>query len=92
MSLGQRLPRPSAVPGGRDGEPGSAIEGWAKSQLQRSAYRTVRRTTCQYHDGILTLRGCVPSFFHKQIAQSLLRDLQADVCIDNRLEVPMPTS
>ena len=78
-----------AARGPRDGEGGSPIEIWARSELNRSVYRPVRRVTCEYRDGVLTLRGRVPSFYQMQIALSLLRNVRDQVCIRNRLEVPL---
>jgi hypothetical protein len=56
--------------------------------LRNSAYRGIRKVSCVVQDGVLILHGRVPSFFLKQIAQSLLiRRLCGAVVIDNRLEV-----
>jgi hypothetical protein len=65
----------------------AVIEAHARSRLRESVYPPIRHVTCEYRDGVLTLRGHVPSFFQKQIAQTLLRGLQHKVHINNRLVV-----
>jgi len=62
------------------------IEELANAELGRSSYYHVRRICCDYHDGVLTLRGRVPNFYMKQVAQCLLHGLDG-VVIDNRVEV-----
>jgi hypothetical protein len=42
---------------------------------------------CDNHEGVLILRGCVPSYFLKQIAQSLLIYLPSVEELDNHLKV-----
>jgi hypothetical protein len=39
---------------------------------------------------ILTIRGCVPSFYLKQILQGLLKNLEGVERIDNQVEVINP--
>ena len=57
-------------------------------ELGNSSYHAVRRVGCELRDGTLTLRGQVPSYFLKQIAQTVVRrGLHASVRIDNRVEV-----
>ncbi len=50
----------------------------------RLAYREVY---CQADSGRLILRGCVRSFFEKQIAQEILRRIEGVGEIHNELEV-----
>lgn len=64
------------------------LEADARAELRMSAYASVRRVSCELQDGAIILRGCVPSYFLKQIAQSaLIERLNGVVRIDNRLEV-----
>jgi osmotically-inducible protein OsmY len=55
--------------------------------LRDSPYVSLHRVTCKFHDGVLTLRGCVPKFYDKQIAQTLLGSLKGVRKIENRLDV-----
>ncbi len=65
-----------------------AIERAARRELQRSSYLAIRRVECRYRDGVLTLRGRLPSFFLKQVAQTAVALPLRDVAVvDNRLTV-----
>ena len=68
-----------------------AIERAAERALQRSGYLSVRNVRCCYSDGVLTLRGRLPSFFLKQMAQcAVARRLRDEAIVDNQLEVLPP--
>jgi hypothetical protein len=71
-----------------------AIERAAQAALRRSDYFAIRDVECEYDDGVLTMRGRLPSFFLKQMAQSAVahRLRGSSVIIDNQLEVtPLPS-
>lgn len=68
------------------------IEAEASARLLRSSYGELRRVTGDFHEGILTLRGRVSSFYLKQIAQSLVQRLEGVERIVNRVEVTRPAS
>lgn len=58
------------------------------AELGNSSYYAIRRVLCEFRDGILILRGQVPSYFLKQIAQTVVRrGSNGSVRIDNQLEV-----
>jgi len=59
----------------------------AETLLGRSGYRSLQRVHCEYVAGTLTLRGQVPSFYMKQVAQTVVKSLRGVTLIDNRLEV-----
>ncbi len=59
----------------------------AESRLLRSPYVELRRISCEFREGILTLRGCVSSYYLKQIAQNLVGQLAGVMEIDNRVNV-----
>lgn len=60
-----------------------------KGTLSRSCHftRHWREITCDYREGVLTLRGSVPSFYLKQVLQSILKDTPGVARIDNRVDV-----
>jgi len=65
-----------------------AMEEQAQSELSSSKYLGVRRLSCQVRRGVLTLNGRVPSFYLKQVAQSLLRRyLERGIILEDRLDV-----
>jgi osmotically-inducible protein OsmY len=51
----------------------------------------LRLVSCDFHEGVLTLRGQVSSFYLKQVAQELIRRLDGAEEINNHLEVVAPT-
>jgi len=56
-------------------------------RFERSPYRELRHVNCEFRDGVLTLRGRVPSSFLKQVAQSIVFSMERIETIVNRLEV-----
>jgi hypothetical protein len=62
----------------------------ADVRLQHSAYLELRNITCDFHEGVLTIRGRVPSYFLKQYAQSILLDINGVLELNNQLDVIVP--
>ena len=65
----------------------SAVETQAQELLGQSNYLALRRLRCEFHDGSLVLNGRVPTFYLKQMAQTVVRQLPAVRRIDNRIDV-----
>lgn len=63
------------------------IEKSARLHLARTGYPTLNVVQCTFRDGRITLRGQVPSFYHKQLAQEALREVAHVSQIINNLEV-----
>ncbi len=59
----------------------------AVRRLEDKQYPQLRRIHCDYHEGVMTLRGVVSSFHLKQVAQAALVGLDGVEEIANRLEV-----
>jgi osmotically-inducible protein OsmY len=59
----------------------------AERQLRDTTYQPLTRISCDFHDGVAVLRGTVPTFYLKQVAQSVVGKLDAVKQIDNRIEV-----
>ncbi len=59
----------------------------AERRLQESGYFCLRRVSCHYHEGVLALRGRVPSFYLKQVAQTVVRQIEGVIEILNQVEV-----
>jgi osmotically-inducible protein OsmY len=41
-----------------------------------------------YDEGLLVLRGCLPTFFHKQVAQAAVAEIEGVIQIVNQIDVP----
>ena len=64
-----------------------AIQAMVASRLQHSGYVELRDISCHFHEGVLTLRGCVSSYYMKQLAQTLVLHLEGVQELNNRVEV-----
>lgn len=62
------------------------VEG-AESCLRSNSYLALKNVSCDYHDGVLTLRGCLPSYYLKQIAQTAVARVAGAIRIVNEIEV-----
>jgi hypothetical protein len=66
----------------------------AEGLLRRSPYLALKNVTCDLFDGVLVLRGCLPSYYLKQIAQEAVALLEGVERIDNQIQVvtrPFPS-
>ena len=77
--------RDQAIPaGGTLAE--SALRG-VRQYLSKCTYRPLRDIQCEYDDGIMTLRGRVPSYFLKQMAHELVGGVLGVLRVDNQISV-----
>jgi osmotically-inducible protein OsmY len=63
------------------------VEDRARAQLLRNPYLALKNVTCEYSDGTLTLRGYLPSYYLKQIAQTIVGNLDGVERLVNVIEV-----
>ena len=66
------------------------VEASVRSKLQQSCYQQVQRVSSEFHEGVLTLRGQVSSFYLKQIVQTLVLKVDGVEEINNRVDVVYP--
>jgi osmotically-inducible protein OsmY len=59
----------------------------AEAKLLSSHYAEIRRVSCRFQEGTLTLRGYVSRYYLKQIAQNVVSQLAGVVEIDNQVQV-----
>jgi hypothetical protein len=59
----------------------------AESCLRSNSYLALKNVSCEYCEGVLTLRGCLPSYYLKQMAQTAVARLDGVLRIDNQIEV-----
>jgi hypothetical protein len=63
----------------------------ARALLLRNPYLALKNVSCEYIDGVLTLRGYLPSYYLKQIAQTIVANLEGVGQLVNAIEVvPAP--
>src|SRR3954447_10141027 len=70
----------------RPNPPQRILEG-AENCLRSNAYLALKNVTCDYHEGVLTLRGCLPTYYLKQVAQSVVAHVEGVQRIVNEIEV-----
>ena len=59
----------------------------AEGRLRGNAYLALKNVTCEYRGGVLTLRGCLPTYYLKQMAQSVVARIDGVQRIINEIEV-----
>jgi osmotically-inducible protein OsmY len=64
----------------------------AESELRRNGYVALKNIACECREGVLTLTGCLPTYYLKQMAQEAVAHLDGVGRIDNRIEVVSPSS
>lgn len=70
------------------GAPGEVLKRVYRSLAQSCHFmQHWREISCTYKEGILTLRGTVPSFYLKQVLQTMLMDVPGVRRVDNRVDV-----
>jgi hypothetical protein len=62
----------------------------AERCLPSHPYLALHSVSCDYLDGVLVLRGCLPTYYLKQVAQEVVAPLEAVEYIDNQIEVVTP--
>jgi hypothetical protein len=62
----------------------------AQGRLRGCPYGAVRNVACDYRDGVLVLRGRVPSYYLKQMAQAVVGRAGAVERVVNLIEVVNP--
>jgi osmotically-inducible protein OsmY len=71
----------------RDHNIPATMEEAARSRLAQAGYRSLRAVTCHFRQGQLILRGQVPTYYQKQLAQESVRALTDAGTIVNEIEV-----
>ena len=59
----------------------------AQRRLEQCGYEALKHIACRFRRGTMTLRGTVPMYFHKQLAQEAVRDLRHVDVIVNDIKV-----
>jgi hypothetical protein len=65
----------------------ATVQSQAQQMLESSNYLALRRLRCECHDGRLVISGRVPTYYLKQLAQSIVRQVAHLRRIDNQVDV-----
>lgn len=83
---GHSLPAPKSATGPLQAD--ACLASRANAELRRSAYAGLRSLQARVQEGVVWIEGSVPTYFLKQMAQSLLLQVCGpEAAIDNRLTV-----
>jgi CheY-like chemotaxis protein len=76
--------RPEVAPAA---ERPSPVADRVEKQLRSNPYLALKNVSCECRDGVLTLRGCLPTYYLKQMAQAAAAGVEGVGRIENRIEV-----
>jgi hypothetical protein len=69
-------------------DPQTSLQAVAERALRTGPYPAFKKLSCDYQGGVLVLRGCLPSYYLKQIAQEVVaRLVQGMGRLDNQIQV-----
>jgi hypothetical protein len=88
----QRRPNNTACvkPATETPDPQPAPADLAERRLRSHPYLALKNVSCGWLDGVLVLRGCLPSYYLKQLAQEAVASLKGVARIDNQIQVVTP--
>jgi osmotically-inducible protein OsmY len=72
------------------GQRGLAPAQETEARFRRSGYLALRDVTCVARDGVVHLHGCLPSYYLKQVAQSIASAIDGVLSVSNHIEVIAP--
>ena len=79
--------RPTAIPFSPRMSLQQQIVDWAEDCLRHNPYLALENVQCDFHVGVLTLRGCLPTSYLKQMAQAAIGPVSGIQRIVNEIEV-----
>jgi osmotically-inducible protein OsmY len=80
----------SAEPATPTQSPQPGLPELAEGLLRGNPYQALKNVSCACRGGVLVLRGCVPSYYLKQVAQEVVARLDGVVAVDNQIQVVTP--
>jgi osmotically-inducible protein OsmY len=70
--------------------PQPGLKELAERSLRRNPYLALKNVSCDSRDGVLVLRGYLPTYYLKQVAQEAVAHLEGMEAIDNQIQVVTP--
>lgn len=65
----------------------AGVTAMVRAKLAACPYHVLRSVLCDFRQGILTLRGELPTFYHKQMAQEVVGGMAGVRQVVNQIEV-----
>jgi CheY-like chemotaxis protein len=69
----------------------SKVSEAAESRLRGHAYLALKNISCEWRDGVLTLRGSLPNYYLKQMARVAVANVEGVERINDEIEVVGPS-
>jgi hypothetical protein len=69
------------------GSRGQRLEESIIVALQRSGFPELSRVHCRYQAGVLSIFGQVASYYQKQLVQTMVRECNREVVVNNQIRV-----
>jgi osmotically-inducible protein OsmY len=63
------------------------IDELAESRLRSNSYLALKNVSCELSHGRLVLRGCLPSYYLKQVAQEVVAVVAGSTPVVNQISV-----
>jgi osmotically-inducible protein OsmY len=92
MATLDTLTRTAAATFLRSADQPARIGELAENRLRGNAYLALRHVACEGHDGVVVLRGCVPTYYLKQVAQEVVAQTDGVRQVVNHIEVMAATA
>jgi hypothetical protein len=85
------VPPAGTGPGTPSPDPPASPQREAERALRGGPYPALKKLSCDYRGGVLVLRGCLPSYYLKQVAQEVVAHQVPGVGrLDNQIQVVRP--
>jgi hypothetical protein len=69
-------------------DPPTNLQAVAERALRSGPYPALKKLSCDYQGGVLVLRGCLPTYYLKQIAQEVVaQQVKGAGRLDNQIQV-----
>ena len=68
-------------------DPQASPQAVAERGLRSSRYSALQHVSCDCRGGVLVLRGCLPSYYLKQVAQEAVAHLEGVKGVENQIQV-----
>ena len=74
-------------PGTQRPDPPASPQAVAERGLRSSRYSALQHVSCDCRGGVLVLRGCLPTYYLKQVAQEVVAHLEGVQGVENQIQV-----
>ena len=81
------VPPTGTEPDTQHPDPPASPQAVAERGLRSSRYSALQHVSCDCRGGVLVLRGCLPTYYLKQVAQEVVAHLEGVQGVENQIQV-----